>query len=194
MESTSLKPREFADRSRSTVNDFSIASSHSPSNAIALNQKRYFEHLAGRFAAKEAVLKVLGTGWRGGIAWTDIEILPEPSGQPRTQLTGECTNRTRSGNRTMADQHQSHRDACDRQRDRYARLSAFVGPPLNDFVLRRHRGRCACCFRRDWRGVPNGLVTGCRAPVGTTTTAAAPTVKPPLDIELARQKAPVSSA
>jgi holo-[acyl-carrier protein] synthase len=56
----------------------------------ALNQKRYFEHRAGRFAAKEAVLKVLGTGWRGGIAWTDIEVLPEPSGQPRVTLTGEC--------------------------------------------------------------------------------------------------------
>ena len=28
------------------------------------------------------MLKVLGTGWRGGIAWTDIEIRPEPSGQP----------------------------------------------------------------------------------------------------------------
>jgi holo-[acyl-carrier protein] synthase len=56
----------------------------------ARNQKRYFEHLAGRFAAKEAVLKVLGTGWRGGIAWTDVEILPEPSGQPRIVLCGEC--------------------------------------------------------------------------------------------------------
>ena len=56
----------------------------------AQNQKRYFEHLAGRFAAKEAVLKVLGTGWRGGIAWTDIEVLPEPSGQPKVTLTGEC--------------------------------------------------------------------------------------------------------
>jgi holo-[acyl-carrier protein] synthase len=54
------------------------------------NPKRYFEHLAGRFAAKEAVLKVLGTGWRGGIAWTDIEILKEPSGQPRVSLSGEC--------------------------------------------------------------------------------------------------------
>jgi holo-[acyl-carrier protein] synthase len=54
------------------------------------NRKRYHEHLAGRFAAKEAVLKVLGTGWRGGIAWTDIEILPEPSGQPKIKLTGEC--------------------------------------------------------------------------------------------------------
>lgn len=56
----------------------------------ARNQKRYFEHLAGRFAAKEAVLKVLGTGWRGGIAWTDVEILPEPSGQPVVNLSGEC--------------------------------------------------------------------------------------------------------
>ncbi|HTL29929.1 MAG TPA: holo-ACP synthase [Tepidisphaeraceae bacterium] len=55
----------------------------------ARNPKRYFEHLAGRFAAKEAILKVIGTGWRGGIAWTDIEILPEPSGQPKITLTGE---------------------------------------------------------------------------------------------------------
>lgn len=53
------------------------------------NGKRYYEHLAGRFAAKEAVLKVLGTGWRGGIAWTDIEIINEPSGQPKLTLTGE---------------------------------------------------------------------------------------------------------
>jgi holo-[acyl-carrier protein] synthase len=56
----------------------------------ARNHKRQVEHLAGRFAAKEAVLKVLGTGWRGNIAWTDIEILPEPSGQPRITLSGEC--------------------------------------------------------------------------------------------------------
>jgi holo-[acyl-carrier protein] synthase len=55
----------------------------------ARNKKRYFEHLAGRFAAKEAVLKVLGTGWRGGIAWTDIEIINEASGQPRVTLSGE---------------------------------------------------------------------------------------------------------
>jgi len=56
----------------------------------ARSQKRYYEHLAGRFAAKEAVLKVLGTGWRGGIAWTDIEIISEASGQPKVLLTGEC--------------------------------------------------------------------------------------------------------
>jgi holo-[acyl-carrier protein] synthase len=54
------------------------------------NPKRRFEHLAGRFAAKEAVLKVLGTGWRGGIAWTDIEVYKEASGQPKVRLSGEC--------------------------------------------------------------------------------------------------------
>lgn len=59
-------------------------------NYCASNEKRYFEHLAGRFAAKEAVLKVLGTGWRGGIAWTDVEVVREPSGQPKITLTGEC--------------------------------------------------------------------------------------------------------
>ena len=53
-------------------------------------RKRMVEHLAGRFAAKEAVLKVLGTGWRGGIRWTDVEIRNEPSGQPRVHLTGQC--------------------------------------------------------------------------------------------------------
>jgi holo-[acyl-carrier protein] synthase len=54
------------------------------------SRKRSLEHFAGRFAAKEAVLKVLGTGWRGGIAWTDIEVVKEPSGQPQVKLTGEC--------------------------------------------------------------------------------------------------------
>lgn len=53
------------------------------------NKKRRLEHYAGRFAAKEAVLKVLGTGWRGGIAWTDVEVVREASGQPRIRLSGE---------------------------------------------------------------------------------------------------------
>src|SRR5512143_1530208 len=44
--------------------------------------------LSGRFAAKEAVMKLLGTGWRGGIEWTDIETLPDPLGKPLVTLTG----------------------------------------------------------------------------------------------------------
>jgi holo-[acyl-carrier protein] synthase len=55
-----------------------------------LSKKNRTQHLAGRFAAKEAVLKVLGTGWREGIAWTDIEVLNELFGQPRVSLTGRC--------------------------------------------------------------------------------------------------------
>ena len=55
----------------------------------ARSAKREIEHLAGRFAAKEAILKVLGTGWRGGIAWTDMEILNHDTGQPFVTLTGE---------------------------------------------------------------------------------------------------------
>lgn len=53
------------------------------------SKKRRIEHLAGRFAAKEAILKVIGTGWRGGIAWTDMEILNAESGQPQLTLSGE---------------------------------------------------------------------------------------------------------
>jgi len=51
--------------------------------------KNKMEKLAGRFAAKEAVLKLIGTGWRGKIAWTDIEIVNNPAGQPEVALAGE---------------------------------------------------------------------------------------------------------
>lgn len=47
------------------------------------------EKLAGRFAAKEAVLKLLGTGWRGKIAWTDIEVVNTATGRPEVRLSGE---------------------------------------------------------------------------------------------------------
>lgn len=45
--------------------------------------------LAGRFAVKEAVMKALGTGWRGGIEWTDIETLPDTMGRPVLTLSGQ---------------------------------------------------------------------------------------------------------
>ncbi len=46
------------------------------------------EHFAGRWAAKEAVLKCLGTGWRKGLCWTDMEIKNDPSGRPVVLLCG----------------------------------------------------------------------------------------------------------
>ena len=57
--------------------------------AYADSNKNRIEKLAGRFAAKEAVLKLLGTGWRGKIAWTDIEIINNPAGQPLVTVSGE---------------------------------------------------------------------------------------------------------
>ena len=54
------------------------------------SRKRRIEHLAGRFAAKEAVLKVMGTGWQNGISWTEIEVVNLPSGQPEVRLSGRC--------------------------------------------------------------------------------------------------------
>src|SRR3954447_22927179 len=51
-------------------------------------RKHSTEHFAGRWAAKEAILKCLGTGWRKGICWTDLEVRNEPSGQPRVLLRG----------------------------------------------------------------------------------------------------------
>ena len=51
--------------------------------------KNRVEKLAGRFAAKEAVLKLLGTGWQGKIAWTDIEVANNAAGQPQVSVSGE---------------------------------------------------------------------------------------------------------
>lgn len=51
-------------------------------------RKHATEHFAGRWAAKEAILKCLGTGWRRGIAWTDLEVRNDLSGQPRVHICG----------------------------------------------------------------------------------------------------------
>jgi holo-[acyl-carrier protein] synthase len=51
------------------------------------------EHFAARFAAKEATMKALGTGWRGGIAWRDIEVVREESGRPTLLLAGRAKER-----------------------------------------------------------------------------------------------------
>lgn len=45
--------------------------------------------MSGRFAMKEAVMKALGSGWRGGVEWTDIETLPDPLGRPLLTLRGK---------------------------------------------------------------------------------------------------------
>ena len=54
------------------------------------------QHLAGRFAVKEAVFKALGTGWAEGINWRQIEVLPGPLGAPAVALSGAAAERLRS--------------------------------------------------------------------------------------------------
>jgi holo-[acyl-carrier protein] synthase len=56
--------------------------------------KNRIEKLAGRFAAKEAVMKLIGTGWRGGIAWTDIEVVNNELGQPIVTVSGQVKQLT----------------------------------------------------------------------------------------------------
>lgn len=54
------------------------------------NPRRRDEHLAVRFAAKEAALKALGTGWSRGIAWTDVEVIRDAEGRPELRITGRA--------------------------------------------------------------------------------------------------------
>lgn len=51
-------------------------------------KKAATQHYAGRWAAKEAVLKALGTGWIKGISWRDIEVRHKPGGAPIVALCG----------------------------------------------------------------------------------------------------------
>ncbi|MGD9764558.1 MAG: holo-ACP synthase [Candidatus Binatia bacterium] len=55
--------------------------------AYCLQRRRHAESFAARFAAKEAVMKALGTGYGAGVWWRDIEIV-RASGPPRLRLTG----------------------------------------------------------------------------------------------------------
>jgi holo-[acyl-carrier protein] synthase len=55
-------------------------------------KRRCSEHLAARFAAKEAVLKAFGTGISQRMRWTDVEVLNERSGRPRVRLRGSVAS------------------------------------------------------------------------------------------------------
>lgn len=56
--------------------------------AYCEKHKNRFERYAGRFAAKEAAMKALGTGWSHGVRWRDIEVAREASGKPTLNLSG----------------------------------------------------------------------------------------------------------
>ena len=62
-------------------------------SAYALSKANKYERFAARFAAKEAGMKALGTGWRGGIGWQDLEVANLPSGRPTLRLHGKAAER-----------------------------------------------------------------------------------------------------
>ena len=50
-----------------------------------------YERYAARFAAKEAGMKAIGTGWRRGVRWLDFEVANLPSGRPTLRLHGQAS-------------------------------------------------------------------------------------------------------
>jgi holo-[acyl-carrier protein] synthase len=52
--------------------------------------KNKYERFAGRFAAKEAAMKALGTGWSRGVRWVDVEVVRQRGGRPTVKLHGEA--------------------------------------------------------------------------------------------------------
>jgi holo-[acyl-carrier protein] synthase len=56
--------------------------------AYCESHRNKFERYAARFAAKEAAMKALGTGWTHGVRWRDIEVANAPGGKPTLRLQG----------------------------------------------------------------------------------------------------------
>ena len=54
------------------------------------SKQNMMERLAARFAAKEAGFKAIGTGWRHGVTWQDVEVSREPGGRPTICFRGQA--------------------------------------------------------------------------------------------------------
>ena len=76
--------------------------------AYCRRRRSSFEHLAARFAAKEAVLKAFGTGIGKRMRWTDVEIAKERSGRPVVRLHGEVASWARRRGLAGVDVSLSH--------------------------------------------------------------------------------------
>jgi len=70
--------------------------------------KNRAERYAARFAAKEAAFKALGTGWRDGVRWLDVEVVHQPSGKPKLLLTGRAAEVARQIGVTRSEVSISH--------------------------------------------------------------------------------------
>jgi len=58
------------------------------------------QHYAARFAAKEAFMKALGTGWQEGVSFHEIEVITSPNGKPELKLYGKTADIAASRNIT----------------------------------------------------------------------------------------------
>jgi holo-[acyl-carrier protein] synthase len=66
-----------------------IARIYTPEEIAYVERKaNKYERYAARFAAKEAGMKAIGTGWRRGVTWQDFEVANLPSGKPTLRLHG----------------------------------------------------------------------------------------------------------
>lgn len=75
-------------------------------------RRRRAERYAVRFACKEAVLKALGTGLRGGIRWRDIEVTHDDLGRPGLVLSGRCAELAGELGIDQWEVSLSHTDTC----------------------------------------------------------------------------------
>jgi holo-[acyl-carrier protein] synthase len=80
------------DRIRESVERFGekfLKRIYTPAEIAYVERKaNKYERYAARFAAKEAGMKAIGTGWRRGVRWQDFEVINLPSGRPTLQLHG----------------------------------------------------------------------------------------------------------
>jgi holo-[acyl-carrier protein] synthase len=72
--------------------------------------KNRAERFAARFAAKEAAFKALGTGWREGVRWLDVEVINQTSGKPELLLHGRASELAQSLGVTVKTVSISHAD------------------------------------------------------------------------------------
>jgi holo-[acyl-carrier protein] synthase len=65
--------------------------------AYCFHRGEKYRSLAARFAAKEAAMKALGTGWKRGVRWVDIEVVRRPGAAPEIVLHGQSRTLGRGG-------------------------------------------------------------------------------------------------
>ncbi len=64
--------------------------------AFAESKANKYERYAARFAAKEAAMKAIGTGWDEGVGWHDFEVVNLPSGRPTLEVHGKAAEIVKS--------------------------------------------------------------------------------------------------